>query len=87
MPEVRQQISEVKPFNVITTFAGCGGSSRGYAMAGGRVLVASEWDKNACAVYRLNHPGTDLIEGDICKDKLAGGVGGRGAVQAADVVN
>lgn len=65
MPEVRPQISAVMPFNVITTFAGCGGSSLGYKLAGGRVLVASEWDKNAAAVYRLNHPGTDLIEGDI----------------------
>jgi DNA (cytosine-5)-methyltransferase 1 len=65
MSEMRQQIPGLTPFNVITTFAGCGGSSLGYKLAGGRVLVASEWDKNAAAVYRLNHSGTDLIEGDI----------------------
>ena len=50
---------------VISTFAGCGGSSLGYKQAGATVLLSVEWEQNACEVYRLNHPHTDLIEGDI----------------------
>ena len=32
---------------VISTFAGCGGSSLGYKLAGFRELLAVEWDDNA----------------------------------------
>lgn len=52
-------------FTVVSLFAGCGGSSLGYKLADGRVLLASEWDPSAAATYRANHPGTDLVEGDI----------------------
>lgn len=55
------------PFRVVTTFAGCGGSSLGYKMAGGKVLLAVEWDDNAVETYRMNHPGTDIYHGDIAK--------------------
>jgi DNA (cytosine-5)-methyltransferase 1 len=50
---------------VVSTFAGCGGSSLGYSMAGYRELAAVEWDKNACAVFRRNFPGVRVLEGDI----------------------
>lgn len=52
-------------FTVITTFAGCGGSSLGYKWAGGKVLAAVEWDENAVATYRLNHHGTPVLHRDI----------------------
>lgn len=52
-------------FNVVTTFAGCGGSSLGYKWAGGKVLAAVEWDDNAVATYRLNHKGTLVLHRDI----------------------
>jgi DNA (cytosine-5)-methyltransferase 1 len=52
-------------FTVITTFAGCGGSSLGYKWAGGKVLAAVEWDENAVATYRLNHLGTPVLHRDI----------------------
>lgn len=52
-------------FNVITTFAGCGGSSLGYKWAGGKVLAAVEWDDNAVATYKLNHHGTHVLHRDI----------------------
>jgi DNA (cytosine-5)-methyltransferase 1 len=58
-------MAKVKPFTVITTFAGCGGSSLGYKQAGGRVLLAVEWDKGAAEIYRRNHASTDLYHGDI----------------------
>lgn len=50
---------------VISLFAGCGGSSLGYALAGGKVLAAVEYDANAAAVYRENFPQTRLYETDI----------------------
>jgi DNA (cytosine-5)-methyltransferase 1 len=34
-------------------------------MAGGRVLLAVEWDDNAVETYRLNFPGTPVYHGDI----------------------
>lgn len=52
-------------FTVISTFAGCGGSSLGYKWAGGKVLAAIEWDENAVATYHLNHQGTLVLHRDI----------------------
>jgi DNA (cytosine-5)-methyltransferase 1 len=52
---------------VVSLFAGCGGSSLGYSMAGFRELLAVEWDKNACETFRLNFPGVPVYEGDICQ--------------------
>ncbi len=52
-------------FNVVSTFAGCGGSSLGYKLAGGKVLLAVEWDDDAAMTYKHNHPGTPLYHGDI----------------------
>ena len=52
-------------FTVVSTFAGCGGSSCGYEMAGGDVELAIEWEQNACDTYRLNHPDTILLHQDI----------------------
>ena len=38
---------------VISLFAGCGGSSLGYSMAGYRELLAVEWDSNAVETFKL----------------------------------
>lgn len=55
-------------FNVISTFAGCGGSSTGYRMAGFRVLLASEFIPAAQKTYRANaRPGTIIDGRDIRK--------------------
>ena len=54
-------------FTVLSTFSGCGGSSLGYQLAGGKVLLAVEWDDNAVATYRLNFPDTPIYHGDIGK--------------------
>lgn len=54
-------------FTVVSTFAGGGGSSTGYVWAGGKVLLAVEWDDNAVETYRLNYPNTDIYHGDIAK--------------------
>lgn len=52
---------------VISTFAGCGGSSLGYSMAGFRELLAVEWDDNAVVTFRLNFPEVPVYHGDIAK--------------------
>lgn len=50
---------------VISLFAGCGGSSLGYSMAGYRELLAVEWDQNAVDTFRLNFPDVPVYHGDI----------------------
>ena len=52
---------------VISLFAGCGGSSLGYSMAGFRELLAVEWDDHAVATFRLNFPDVPVYHGDIAK--------------------
>ena len=68
MPELRVQVvshqHDRKP-TVISTFAGCGGSSLGYKLAGYRELLAVEWDDNAAETFRLNFPDVPLFHGDI----------------------
>lgn len=49
----------------IGSFSGCGGSSLGYKRAGFDVRVAIEIDPIAAETYRLNHPGTLLLQEDI----------------------
>jgi len=52
---------------VISTFAGCGGSSLGYSMAGYKELLAVEWNDNAVETFKLNFPGVPVYHGDIKK--------------------
>lgn len=52
---------------VVSLFAGCGGSSLGYSMAGYRELLAVEWDDNAVETLRLSFPDTPIYHGDITK--------------------
>jgi len=56
---------------VISTFAGCGGSSLGYSMAGFRELLAVEWDQNAVDTFRLNFPEVPVYHGDIAQLSVA----------------
>jgi DNA (cytosine-5)-methyltransferase 1 len=50
---------------VVSLFAGAGGSSLGYSMAGYRELLAVEWDDAAVATLRANVPGLAIHHGDI----------------------
>lgn len=50
---------------VISTFAGCGGSSLGYHRAGFRELLANDFDDNAAEVFALNFPDVPFINRDI----------------------
>jgi DNA-cytosine methyltransferase len=52
-------------FTVITTFAGGGGSSIGYRLAGGRVLMANEFVHQAARTYNNNFPDVVVDQRDI----------------------
>ena len=59
------ELSEKNLFSVISTFAGGGGSSIGYKLAGGNVALANEIDPDAVSTYKRNHPKTRMIADDI----------------------
>ena len=54
-------------FSVISTFAGGGGSSTGYRLAGGKILAINEFVAEARETYRANYPSTPIIPDDIKK--------------------
>jgi DNA (cytosine-5)-methyltransferase 1 len=70
LDEAWQQHLEARASNaptVISLFAGCGGSSLGYSMAGYRELLAVEWNDNAVETFKLNFPDVPVYHGDIAK--------------------
>ena len=52
-------------FEFVSLFAGGGGSSTGYRMAGGKALAVNEFIPEAVKTYRANWPSTHIFEGDI----------------------
>ena len=50
---------------VVSTFAGCGGSSLGYKWAGFDELLAVEWENNAVQTFKLNFPDIPVWQRDI----------------------
>lgn len=50
---------------VISLFSGCGGLDLGFEKAGFEIPVANEFDKKIWETFKVNHPNTHLIEGDI----------------------
>ena len=54
-----------KRFNVVSFFAGGGGSSCGYKLAGGDVLCVNEFQQVHADTYSANFPNTPVIVDDI----------------------
>ena len=59
------EASSREDFTVVTTFAGGGGSSTGYRLAGGKILLANEFVEEAAITYSENYPDTPVEVVDI----------------------
>jgi DNA (cytosine-5)-methyltransferase 1 len=59
--------AERKLFTVISTFAGGGGSSTGYRLAGANILAVNEFVDAAVETYKENYPDTPVLKDDIKK--------------------
>ncbi len=66
LEDVKKQ-SKKELFSVVTTFAGGGGSSTGYRLAGGKILLANEFVPTAIETYHANYPDTPVDGSDIRK--------------------
>jgi DNA (cytosine-5)-methyltransferase 1 len=64
MEFLRKQSSK-ELFNVVSMFAGGGGSSTGYRLAGGKVLAINEFVESARNTYSKNYPDTHIFPQDI----------------------
>ena len=59
------EASKQEKFTVISTFAGGGGSSTGYKLAGGKVLLVNEFVEAARQTYNDNYSDTQILPQDI----------------------
>ena len=50
---------------ILSLFSGCGGLDLGFERAGFEIPYANEYDKTIFETFKINHPKTKLIEGDI----------------------
>ena len=48
-------------------FSGVGGLSQGFISAGFEIAFAIEFDKEISVAYANNHPGTEMINENICE--------------------
>ena len=62
---IKLQNKSPNGLNMISLFAGGGGSSLGYKSAGYDMKLSVEWDEEAAGVYRDNFPDTPIYQGDI----------------------
>ena len=64
-----EEIKTIEPngYKVVSTFAGCGGSSLGYKLAGYNVLWANEFVNHAVEIYKANHKTTIVDNTDVRK--------------------
>ena len=72
LDDVRNE-SKKELFTVVSLFAGGGGSSTGYKLAGGKILWINEFVEEAVNTYRANYPETPIVYSDIRKITRGGG--------------
>lgn len=53
------------PLRAIDLFCGAGGLSEGFKMAGFKITLALDFDKDSCETYQLNHPEVKVECGSI----------------------
>jgi len=58
---------EQTKFNVLSLFAGAGGFDLGFSSTGHNIVCANEIMEHAADTYRINHPGTPFVFGDVLK--------------------
>lgn len=51
--------------NILSLFSGCGGLDLGFERAGFNIPVANEFDTAIYETFKVNHPKTHLVEGDV----------------------
>ncbi|MBQ9771010.1 MAG: DNA cytosine methyltransferase [Lentisphaeria bacterium] len=51
--------------NILSLFSGCGGLDLGFERAGFDIPVANEFDPAIYETFKVNHPKTHLLEGDV----------------------
>ncbi|MET3463915.1 DNA cytosine methyltransferase [Variovorax atrisoli] len=74
-----ESASDSRPISV-DLFCGSGGLSEGLRLAGFRSVVAVDFDKNAAATFKKNHPDTVVLNADISQldaDEIKKHLGGR----------
>ncbi len=62
---MNNQKGRLKQMNIISLFSGCGGLDLGFERAGFSIPVANEYDSSIWETFKVNHPNSHLIEGDV----------------------
>lgn len=54
-----------RKYNVLDLFCGCGGLSKGFEMAGYRILLGVDFNQPALDTFKRNHNGSNVLLGDL----------------------
>jgi len=57
-------------YKVLDLFAGCGGLSKGFELAGFNVVAGNDILDHAGETYKRNHPNTKFFLGDITDEEM-----------------
>lgn len=63
----KKMVNMAGHYKIIDLFAGVGGLSMGFEKDDFQTILANDFDPDASATFRRNHPNTPFIDGDIAK--------------------